>query len=93
MRDYEFTVIFNSSDEKTAKGMEFVSKTFQDADVEITKQEDLGIKVLAYEIKKQDKGHYFYFEMKADPAKINEFSRVFLLSAKDSILKFLFVAK
>ena len=34
---------------------------------EITKQEDMGVKFLAYEIKKQDKGHYVYFELKADP--------------------------
>jgi len=93
MRNYEFTVIFNSLDELTAKGMEFVSETFKEAGVEITKQEDMGIKFLAYPIKKQDKGHYFYFEMNADPSKINEFSRLFLLSAKDSVLKFLFVAK
>ncbi len=89
MRNYEFTVIFDANEEKTTAGMEFVLKTFADAGVEIAKQEDMGVKILAYPIKKQDKGHYFYFEMKADPASIRGFEQQFLLSAP--ILKFLFV--
>ena len=91
MRDYEFTVIFDANEETTAKGMEIVSAAFAAANVEITKQDDLGVKNLAYEIKKQDKGHYYYFELKADPATINKMSAEFLLEAP--IIKFLFVVK
>lgn len=91
MRNYEFTVIFDANEEKTAAGMEIVSKAFADAGVEITKQEDMGVKILAYPIKKQEKGHYIYFEMSADPASIVGFEQKFLLSAP--ILKFLFVNK
>lgn len=89
MRNYEFTVIFNANEENTTAGLEFVTSTFATAGVEITKQEDMGVKYLAYDIKKQEKGHYVYFEMKADPSKILEFERAFLLHA--NILKFLFV--
>ncbi|MDY4611383.1 MAG: 30S ribosomal protein S6 [Sphaerochaetaceae bacterium] len=91
MRNYEFTVIFDANEEKTAAGMEIVSKAFADAGVEITRQEDMGVKILAYPIKKQEKGHYVYFEMNADPASIRGFEQAFLLSAP--ILKFLFVNK
>lgn len=89
MRNYEFTVIFDANEEKTAAGLEIVSNAFSAAGVEITKQDDMGVRVLAYPIKKQDKGHYVYFEMKADPASIKGFESTFLLASP--ILKFLFV--
>lgn len=91
MRNYEFTVIFDANDEMTAKGIETVNTKFAAANVNVTKQEDLGVKNLAYEIKKQDKGHYHYFEIEADPACINKMSAELLLEAP--VLKFLFVVK
>lgn len=91
MRDYEFTVIFDANEDVTAKGMEIVSNAFAAAGVEVTKQEDMGVRNLAYMIKKQDKGHYVYFEIKADPASVNKMSGEFLLEAP--FLKFLFVAR
>jgi len=91
MRDYEFTVILNANDEMTEKGMEIVSNALKAAGAEIAKQEDMGVKNLAYTIKKQDKGHYYYFELSADPQSINKMTSEFLLET--SILKHLFVAK
>ena len=38
MRNYEFTVIFDANEEKTAKGMEFVSAALQNAGATIAKQ-------------------------------------------------------
>jgi small subunit ribosomal protein S6 len=91
MRQYEFTVIFNSNEEETAKGLDLILAEFNTAQVEIIKQEDMGIRNLAYLINKQDKGHYFYFELKADPAIINGFNNAFKLM--NPVLKFLFVNK
>jgi len=91
MRNYEFTVIFDANEEKTAKGLEIIKNQFAAANVNTTKQEDLGVKNLAYEIKKQDKGHYYYFELEADPLCINKVSAEFLLNSE--ILKFLFIVK
>ena len=89
MRNYEFTIIFDANEEKTKSGLELVTSLFEKAGVEITKQDDMGVKYLAYDIKKQEKGHYVYFEMKADPSSILGFEKEFLLNT--SILKFLFV--
>ena len=89
MRNYEFTIIFDANEDKTQGGLELVTSLFEKAGVEITKQEDMGVKYLAYDIKKQEKGHYVYFEMKADPSTIIGFEKEFLLNT--SILKFLFV--
>ncbi len=87
--DYEFTVILSSDEEKMKEGLAFVTGEFEKAGVEITKQEDLGVKTLAYEIAKQDRGHYVYFEIKADTQVIVKLSRAFQLSTL--VLKFLFV--
>ncbi len=89
MRNYEFTVIFDADDEKMKQGLAFVTETLEKAKATITKQEDLGVKTLAYQIQKQDKGHYVYFELSADPTTIAPMSHVFQLSTL--VLKFLFV--
>ena len=91
MRNYEFTVIFDANEEQTAKGLELILAEFTTAQVEIVKQDDMGVRNLAYLIKKQDKGHYYYFELKADPATINVFNNSFKLMTP--VLKFLFVLK
>ena len=91
MRNYEFTIIFKANEDDTQAGLKLVTSLFEAAGVEITKQDDLGVKLFAYEMKKQDKGHYFYFEISADPASIVTFEKRFLLN--NSIIKFLFVNK
>ncbi|AEC01928.1 30S ribosomal protein S6 [Parasphaerochaeta coccoides] len=91
MRDYEFTVIFDANEEKTTAGLELVTQAFAEKGVIITKQDDMGVRTLAYLIKKQDKGHYVYFELQADPADIKGYEKQFLLAPQ--ILKFLFVKK
>lgn len=91
MRDYEFTIIFDSNEEKTQAGLKLVTSLFEAAGVEITKQDDMGVRLFAYEMKKQDKGHYFYYEISADPAVIVTFEKKFLLS--NTIIKYLFVSK
>ena len=89
IQNYEFTVIFDADEEKMKAGYELVKSTLERCGAEITKEEDLGIRVLAYTIKKQDRGHYVYFELKADTSKIAEMSNIFQLSTL--VLKFLFV--
>lgn len=89
MREYEFTVIFDANEEKMKAGLQFVTDELAKAGAEITKQDDMGVKTLAYLIKKQDKGHYVYFELNCDPSKIAALSHEFQLST--NILKFLFV--
>ena len=89
INNYEFTVIFNADEEKMQQGLQFVTDTFKANGVEITKQEDLAVKTLAYVIQKQEKGHYVYFEINADSASISKMNNVFQLSTL--VLKFLFV--
>ncbi len=87
--NYEFTVILPSDEEKMKEASAFVMAELEKAGATITKQEDLGVKTLAYEIAKQNKGHYVYFELSVDTQKIVVLSRAFQLSSH--VLKFLFV--
>ena len=87
--NYEFTVILPSDEEKMKEALAFVNAELAKAGATITKQEDLGVKTLAYEIAKQNKGHYVYFELSTDTQNIVKLSRVFQLSTL--VLKFLFV--
>ncbi len=91
MRTYEFTVIFKPNDEEVAKGKETIANEFKEAGVQVTKEDNIGIKFLAYPIKKSEKGHYVYYELEANPETISTLDRHFKLMTP--ILKFLFVKK
>ena len=60
MRNYEFTIIFDSNEEMTAKGLELILSEFSAAKVEIIKQDDMGVRNVAYLIVKQDTVQDFY---------------------------------
>lgn len=87
--NYEFTVIFDANEDKTKEGLAVVEAAFAKNGVEVTKQEDMGVKTLAYLINKQEKGHYVYFEIKAEGDSVKKMSRTFQLNS--NILKFLFI--
>lgn len=91
MRNYEFTVIFRANDDNVSKGKELVKAEFEKAGVAVTKEEDHGVRILAYTIKKEDKGHYLYFELKAEPETITKLEKD--LNLMSPVLKFLFVRK
>lgn len=91
MRNYEFTVIFEANEEETAGGLARVLEELNAANVVIVKQEDMGIRNLAYPIRNKETGHYYYFELQADPSVINNFSNSFKLI--HPVLRFLFVSK
>ncbi len=87
--NYEFTVIFDANEDKTKEGLELVESSFAKYGVEVIKKDDMGVRTLAYLINKQEKGHYFYFEIKAEGDSIKSMSRAFELS--NNVLKYLFI--
>lgn len=91
MRTYEFTVIFRADEDLTTKGKELVMSQLNAANAVVKKEDDLGVRVLAYPIRKEEKGRYFYFELEADPAVIAGIERECRLM--NPVLKFLFVKK
>ena len=57
----------------------------------ITKVEELGKKILAYEIKKCKQGYYIEFEFEADETLISELEKMY--RANDDIIKYLNIRK
>lgn len=84
-----FIINPNISDEDTNA----VIKKMQDVVVkqggEILKFEDWGKKRLAYEVRKHKRGHYVFFQIKGEPAAIQELERNLKLT--DSVIKYLTV--
>jgi len=91
MNTYELTIIFKFPDEDFKNGKELVEEQLKKNNAVTEKEEDLGIKVLAYPIKKEDKGHYLYKEIQAEPDTIINLEKAFRLMPP--IMKFLFIKK
>ena len=84
-----FIINPNLTDEETANVIKKMSDVVAKQGGEMTKTEDWGKKKLAYEIKKQKRGHYAFFQFKAAPAAVSELERTYKMT--DSVIKFLTV--
>jgi len=91
MHTYEsiFIINPNQTDEETAAVIKKMQDVVTNQGGEMIKFEDWGKKKLAYEIKKQKRGHYAFFQFNAAPAVIRELERTYKMT--DSVIKFLTV--
>lgn len=89
MRPYELTVIFPAEEELYRQAKEAVSATLKAQGAEIVKEEELGERALAYEVKGRKRGRYVIFFAKMDPTTIVAAEKVFKI--EQNILKYLFV--
>ena len=69
-RQYDAVIIYPPDEEALSSVKTFVTDEFKSASVKILKEEDMGVKTLAYEIKKSDRGHYICYNIEADPGTI-----------------------
>lgn len=58
---------------------------------EVVSVDDWGIKKLAYEIKKEQEGHYYLYTFNSNPEFIAEFERI--LRIDDNVLKHMVIKK
>jgi len=87
MNTYELTVILRKDD---VEGLSTkVKDSLQKHDVSIVKQDDWGIKRLAYEISNEREAYYMFMIVESDPAAIDKILADFRLDA--NILRYLFV--
>ena len=91
MRDYEAVFVFRAEDEIFAQGKILVQEELTKAGATILKEEDMGARELAYSVRKETRGHYYFCETQVDPEKINEINQAVRLM--DPVLKNLFVRK
>ena len=94
MNEYENVIIIKTdlSKEETSKVILKIENNIRNF-AEITKKDDLGIKKLAYEIRKNNEGHYlvyqFHVEEKMREFAIREIERFYRIT--DEVIKFLII--
>ena len=94
MNEYENVIIIKTdlSKEETSKVILKIENNIRNF-AEITKTDDLGIKKLAYEIRKNNEGHYlvyqFQVEEKMREFAIREIERFYKIT--DEVIKFLII--
>ena len=83
---YESIIIFNSniSEEKLAEIKEYIKMI-----TDYYYDEDLGIKLLAYMIQKQEKGYFYKIEFEGNSETVKKLERYYRI--KDEIMKFITV--
>ncbi len=91
MRVYEAVFIFQAEDEPFTEAKNFVKGELDKAGIQVLKEEDMGNRSLAYEIRKKNQGHYLFYELQAKPDQIHSIDRS--LKLKPEILKYLVVRK
>lgn len=92
MNKYESVVIINPGLEDVA--IKALLQKFTDlinTDGKVESINEMGMRKLAYEIKKQKEGYYAVINFEANPALIAELERVYRIT--DTVLKFIVVRK
>ena len=94
MNEYENVIIIKTdlSKEETSKVILKIENNIRNF-AEITKKDDLGIKKLAYEIRKNNEGHYLVYQFQVEENKrefaIREIERFYRIT--DEVIKFLII--
>ena len=91
MRNYEAVFIFRTEADAYNGGLEKVREEFKKAGANIAKDDDMGDRELAYQIKKESRGHYHFFDIELKPDTIVKIEKDIKLF--NEVLKFMFVKK
>lgn len=78
MRKYEMMIIFDL-DNPVDETKTFLYDTFKSNSISIIEEKDMGVRNLAYEINRKQKGHYFLFNLEADQTKLISINKEFKL--------------
>jgi small subunit ribosomal protein S6 len=89
MKTYEAVVIYASDTAQIQAGAEFLKKEFEGAGITIKKEEDMGDRLLAYPVRKHDRGHFFLYVIESSPEPLKTLNKS--LKLRPEILKHLFV--
>jgi small subunit ribosomal protein S6 len=89
MTTYEAVVIFASDEAQHQAGREFLKKELESAGITIKKEEDMGDRLLAYPVRKNDRGRYVLYVVESAPEPLKTINKAMKL--RPEILKYLFV--
>ncbi len=89
MRHYELLFVLKPTltEEETQERFEYVKGILEKNGCDIAGIDDMGVRKLAYEIDKFERGHYYVIYYKADPAAIDEILRN--LRFTEEVIRFL----
>ncbi len=91
MRSYEFTAVFRIKEDNYAIGLKAVKDILEKAGASISSEEDMGDRLLAYPVKKEERGHYHLFNIETEPTSLFNIEKD--LKLRTELLKYLFVKK
>ena len=89
MDKYEFTVVYNVEEPKKSEAITAVEALLKSKNATVLNRKEWGLKTLAYEINKCDKGFYVFYELEMDGQQIASIERE--LSLNPSILRHMIV--
>jgi small subunit ribosomal protein S6 len=88
MRGYEYLFIFDPQEENTKKAIQNVRERYANMGVNLMKEEEMGKRRLAYEIKKKTDGFYYVTRIEVDDlTKLQEFERD--LTLDQNVIRFM----
>ncbi len=91
MRTYEAMCVFRADPEVFSTGKDVVREALVKLGADIQKEEDMGVRTLAFPIKNQLQAHYFYYVCSMDPEKAHETEDA--LRLKEELLRFMMVRR
>ena len=92
MRKYEMMTILSLDDKGSFDSKKYFTDTFSSFGMKVVEEKDMGVRDLAYPIKKITRGHYFLFQLEAENQKnIVEFNKT--LKLNKNILRTLLLNK
>lgn len=89
MRKYELMTIFPVEEDQCQAGLTNVRAALNEFGAEIEKEDFFGERDLTYEVKKRNRGKFYLFNIKVNPAKVIDIDRKFKLDP--ILMKFMFV--
>ncbi len=90
-RNYEAVFIYQIGEGSLSEGKTFVTSEFQNNGLKVLHENDMGERNLAYEIKKNERGHYIRYDLEASSDLIQQIDRS--LKLRPEILKYIFFRK
>lgn len=90
MNKYESVILLNSSiTEENRERLVSKFTNFLNLNGKVTKIDELGVKKLAYEVRKQRDAYYIVLEFKTESNNIAELERLYRIT--DEVLKFIVI--
>ncbi len=87
---YEAFFLVSANEAVAAKSVKKIQEIFEEYQVEITREEALGIKTLAYPVEKNSTGKYYLYYIQLEPSKMDALRKE--LRLQEDILRFMFIA-